>query len=373
MATLLNPNISTVPAATGPGAPAAFPGLTSITVADLVGPSAANRQPNQLDTRSETLRTRSNDLIANSNQIATGGAGGTILFLARDGSDPMTGALDMGTNLINNLVAGVGAADAIRKDQAMLLDGSQAMTANMDMGGNRITNLGAAAGATDALTQADGDSRYVNVLGDTMAGVLSMGSNKIIALADPNPANPAEALNIGFADGRYVNTAGDTMAGVLDMGSNKITNLADPNPANPNEALNIGFADGRYSAAASGFLFGDSLVDGTTRTTNSSTFVDIPLTSITVAAANLPANRTVHVLVSGEVNSVSNLLDIRIVVDGVPRTQLTAVPLGSRFGMSDTFRLNSGTTPVIKLQFRNPVAKLSPGVVDTHVVIKLAE
>lgn len=36
------------------------------------------------------------------------------------------------------------------------------------------------------------------------------------------------ALNTTFTDGRYVNATGDTMAGVLDMGNNRLTNRACP-------------------------------------------------------------------------------------------------------------------------------------------------
>lgn len=155
---LTNPTITPIPASPDPD----YPSLTSITVADLVGPVAANRQPNELAVRNDTLRDGSNELITNMNEISTGGASGDLLFLPRDGALPMSGAIAMGANKITGLDAGTAATDASNVTQVVLRNGTQAMT-----------------------------------------GTLDMGSNKIIALADPNPANPAEALNIGFADGRY--------------------------------------------------------------------------------------------------------------------------------------------------------------------------
>ncbi len=167
MATLPNPNITPVPAAPDPN----YPTLTSITVADLVGPLAANRQPNELDIRSDTLRDRVNDLSENMNTISTGEAGGTVLFLPRDGSDPMTGALDMGANLISNLATGAAGTDGVNVDQlltevallaaaSVLRDGSQAMTGALDMGGNQINNLADPTAASDALTLGFADGRF---------------------------------------------------------------------------------------------------------------------------------------------------------------------------------------------------------------------
>ena len=70
--------------------------LTSISVFDLVGPNAANRQPNTLKSYDDLLQTTVDALVANSNEIVTGGAGSTLLFLPRDGSLAMTAALDFG-------------------------------------------------------------------------------------------------------------------------------------------------------------------------------------------------------------------------------------------------------------------------------------
>lgn len=80
-----------------------FPSLVAIRTVDAVGPSAANRQPNQLRTRDATLRDRVNKLIATTTFIAEGAAGSTDYYLPRDASLPMLGDLDMGDNRIDNV------------------------------------------------------------------------------------------------------------------------------------------------------------------------------------------------------------------------------------------------------------------------------
>lgn len=102
MATLPNVSIDTVPAES-PTQTDPFPALDPINTFDLVGPTAANRSPNALKQRDFTLRDRVNLLVANMNDISTGDAvDSAVLFLPRDGTNPMTGDLDMGGNKITN-------------------------------------------------------------------------------------------------------------------------------------------------------------------------------------------------------------------------------------------------------------------------------
>ena len=92
-----------------------WPDMTSITVADLVGPSAANRQPVELVTRTETAKDRIDDLIDNMNYVSEGGAATTPLFLPREGDLPMTGDLDLGTHKVVNLVTPTADTDGATK------------------------------------------------------------------------------------------------------------------------------------------------------------------------------------------------------------------------------------------------------------------
>lgn len=81
--------------------------------------------------------------------------------------------------------------------------GNNVMLQDLDMNGNQILNL-----ATDPndpnsmLTVADGDARYINVTGDTMAGQLSMSSNTLTGLKAP--VNPTDAVRKLEFDGEVV-------------------------------------------------------------------------------------------------------------------------------------------------------------------------
>jgi len=93
MATLPNPTIDAVPQeSTAVGAE--YPALGPIDIVDLVAPPAANRQPDQLNDRSNTLRDRVNRLVENVNYISTGLSGGS-LYVPRDGSEAMIGDLTL--------------------------------------------------------------------------------------------------------------------------------------------------------------------------------------------------------------------------------------------------------------------------------------
>ncbi len=102
MATLPNVSIDVIPAES-PDQSDPFPAIDPINTFDLVGPTAANRQPTALKQRDFTLRDRVNLLVANMNHVSTGDAVDSgVLFLPRDGTNPMTGDLDMGGKQITN-------------------------------------------------------------------------------------------------------------------------------------------------------------------------------------------------------------------------------------------------------------------------------
>lgn len=158
MATLPSIPTTAIPAVTPGGS---FPLLTSITISDLVGPSAANRQPIELGERTLVLREKVNTLVVAMNAITenpNAPFSGTNTFLPRNG------------------------------DEAMLAD--------LDMGAHKITNLAAAASANDALRRADGDARYLMVNGgNAMAAAIDMDSHKIENVTDGSAAG--DAVNYG--------------------------------------------------------------------------------------------------------------------------------------------------------------------------------
>lgn len=114
MADLPNTPIAVVP--TEAPADPEYPSLGGITVADLVGPFAANRQPTQLATRADTLKDRVNQIIADLIFLETGGPGSMNAFLPRDGGQAMAGDLDMGSNAITSLAAPSIGTDAANKN-----------------------------------------------------------------------------------------------------------------------------------------------------------------------------------------------------------------------------------------------------------------
>ena len=102
----------------------------------------------------------------------------------------------------------------------------------------------------DAIEGGSLDGRYVNVTGDTMTGALSMSLNKITNLS--TPTNNKDAVNLetlvayirdltdqlnSLLDDRYVNVIGDSMTGILEMGTNQIKLVQDPTA--PLDAVNL--------------------------------------------------------------------------------------------------------------------------------------
>jgi hypothetical protein len=167
-------------------------------------------------------------------------AGGTI-----------TGAVAMSSFKITGLGTGTAGTDAINLDQltsaqtalnnSIALKVSKAgdtMTGALAMSNNKVTGLANGTVTADAVnfgqldtvntTLTSAVNTKLTKAGDTMSGVLNMGTNKISNLA--NGTLTADAVNFGqlsSVDSAKVNRAGDAMTGALAMGSNKITGLAN--------------------------------------------------------------------------------------------------------------------------------------------------
>lgn len=193
-------------------------------IPDSVGPEAANQQPTQLGTRTETLRDRLNQLIDVVNAMPAE-------LLQRDGATVgsfMRGDLSMRdaglgvNNRVINVLAGTAANDAVTKSQldtleatitaleallseAVLRDGSVAMTGDLNLGANRVINVLDPVLSTDGATRgyvdtvfSDLDGIYVRLDGTNtpMGGVLDMGGFGINGVLDP--ALGQDAVNLGF-------------------------------------------------------------------------------------------------------------------------------------------------------------------------------
>jgi microcystin-dependent protein len=216
-----------------------FPSLEEITSADYLRASVENRQPQSLDTRTETLRT---------SLVGESGPYGVIdllnvlpnFFVLTDGQNLtyMVGDLDMSNpelgqnNRIQNLRDAEQAGDAITKGQldaqlgriaagalqygpssdpnVLERSGAHAMQADLDAGTRKAVNLGVADGATEV---SDAVNRGYVISSFTL-------SDSFFQSLTQSGANPRTAT--------------------LDMGGNAITNLASANPSTePNHLANV--------------------------------------------------------------------------------------------------------------------------------------
>jgi len=152
---------------------------------------------------------------------------------------------------------------------------------NLNFNGNRISNVADPVDPQDAATLnyvdshyvslVYGDANYVNVAGDTMTGILTMGSGSSIAMSGNRITALGDAISGGdavsrlFADGRYVNkSAGDTITGslVFASGANiimtngSITGLSTAAPLASSDAISRGAGDNRYLKLSGGTMIG---------------------------------------------------------------------------------------------------------------------
>jgi hypothetical protein len=210
MADLPNTPIAVVPAES-PGDPA-FPSLTSITVADLVGPLAANRQHNQGKTRTETLRDRVNKIIADLTFIETGGPLGGNAFLPRDGGEAMAAALDFGGFKGVDLADPTAAQDAATK---FYVDSIVVPSAKGYFGEVKVLT-----DRTGALPESV-EAEFCRVVDSTNVKILSPNPNIVIDCTNPT-GNGVRALDVGgsialaAANFYYLYAIGDSTGGNPD-------------------------------------------------------------------------------------------------------------------------------------------------------------
>ena len=184
-------------------------------------------------------------------------------FLHVNGSNSMIGNLNMNNKKIVNVNAPTNQNDASNKkyvDDTVAAnkvdvspyfkkDGSQKMTGNIDMNNNRIYNLPAPTGRNQPTPLAFTDLKYLHVAGtNKMTNNLNMDNKKIINLRPPTSNTDAATKkyvddNTGAPDlsdylEKDVTVA---MTGNLNLGSNKIINLN--NPTETNEAANKDYVD----------------------------------------------------------------------------------------------------------------------------------
>ena len=144
-------------------------------------------------------------------------------------------------------------------------DGTQSMTGNLQMGDHIINGIRSSSGDDSALTVGGVKSLYLPLNGSRgMESSLNMGINTIRNLKmppnDPSSGNPPDdcALNFKYFHSqrgdllRQINEVGskalsidgsDPMSGNLDMNGNNIIRLKDPLPSNSQYAASVNFVN----------------------------------------------------------------------------------------------------------------------------------
>ena len=175
-------------------------------------------------------------------------------FFYRDGSQPMTGDIDMNNKKIENLPIPTVNGDAATKKYVddskvdgsvfLKLDGTRSMTGNLNMNNNRIYNIPTPNGNNQPTPLAYTDLAYLHVDGkNKMTNNLNMDNKSIIHLK--TPTNDTDAATKKYVDDNTTTTdlspylkknGSDLMTGSLNMNGYKIINLEDP--ASDNDAVN---------------------------------------------------------------------------------------------------------------------------------------
>ena len=176
-------------------------------------------------------------------------------FFYRDGSQPMTGDIDMNNKKIKNLPIPTVNGDAATKKYVddskvdgsvfLKIDGTRSMTGNLNMNNNQIYNIPNPNGPKQPTPLAYTDLAYLHVDGSNkMTNHLNMNNKKITHLQAPT--SNSDAATKLYVDNKstnpqdlspYLKKNGSVpMAGSLNMSGYKIINLEDP--ASDNDAVN---------------------------------------------------------------------------------------------------------------------------------------
>ena len=176
-------------------------------------------------------------------------------YLKRDGSISVTSDFDFGNNKITKVGNGTQSTDVVNKgyvdtelfakpnvNQVVLRDGSQYMTGNLNMSQNKITNLKKASSGTDAVNWSqmlEEQRKYLHLTGGTMQGDINLNQNSIYNIK--NVSNDTSPVNKAYVDQKVSQAGGSVdltpylkrdgsqdMAGNLNMSLNKIIDCGQP-------------------------------------------------------------------------------------------------------------------------------------------------
>ena len=167
-------------------------------------------------------------------------------FFLKNGSQPMTGSINMNNNKIVGLKKPTANNDAATKKYVddskvdgnvfLKLDGTRSMTGNLNMNNKRILNIPAPNGSNQPIPLAYGDLAYLHVDGSNkMINDLNM-DNKAITNLKP-PTSNSDAATKFYVDHKsstqdlspfFKKDGSVSMTGSLSMSGHKIINLEDP-------------------------------------------------------------------------------------------------------------------------------------------------
>ena len=130
-------------------------------------------------------------------------------------------------------------------------DGTQSMTGNLQMGDNTITGIRSSSRDDAAITNGGAKSLYLPLSGNKgMEGILNMSNNAIRYLKmppnDPSSGNPPDdcAINFKYFHDQALNRKRpQKMEADLDMNGNNIISLEDPLPSNSQYAASVNFVN----------------------------------------------------------------------------------------------------------------------------------
>ena len=186
-------------------------------------------------------------------------------FFQRDGSQPMTGDVNMNNKKIKNLSLPTANSEAANKKYVddskidgsvfLKLDGTTPMTGNLNMNNNRIYNIPNPTGSKQLIPLAYGDLAHLHVNGSNMmTNHMNMNNKKITNLQ--TPTNNTDAANKKYVDDKskpqdlspYLKKNGSIpMTSNLNLNGNKIVNLEDP--ASDSDAANKKYVDDHLHSA----------------------------------------------------------------------------------------------------------------------------
>jgi len=201
----------------------AFPGLRPIKIFDSVGPSAANRQPEALEKRDDTIKDATNLAIGTLNYVVGRDAIGVAIYgdsgpdyMPRDASYAWGSAspMNMAAAKIEALAPGTAGTDAVNKDQLdaavptagnfLLRDGTGNMDGSLNMQSDgavdqQIINVAVGVNPTDGVNKSQLDALASSGGAGAGPGVLVDYKHGKLATA-PDTTTPTQSIVMSMDD-----------------------------------------------------------------------------------------------------------------------------------------------------------------------------